>query len=287
MKTALILGAGGMLGHRVLSELGGSLEVVGTARRPVPELSRFKIERGDLRDPRFVEQVLERVKPDFVVNCAGVIKQRVSETPFTDVCLLNSWLPHALGSWCQDHSARLIHVSSDCVFQGDRRGPPYRESDLPDATDLYGYSKASGEVTRLPSAVTLRTSIIGQETGESRFGLLAWFLGQAEGATVRGFRNHWWSGVTTLELAGLIHRLISLPKPISGLFQVASEPINKFELLKLMARCFKKSVQVDAFDAPEAVYRVLDGSQLQQTIGYSPKTLTHQLKDLCLLARTS
>lgn len=287
MRRLLVTGAAGMLGHRVMTELSSAFQVIGTARREVKELSRFETIQGDLRDHRFVGDLLERVRPDVIVNCAGVIKQRVGEVSFTDVCLLNTMLPHALACWCEQHGARLVHISSDCVFRGDRNGPPYAERDLPDVNDLYGYSKAAGEVSLLSSAVTLRTSIIGRETGGTRFGLLEWFLSQPDDGVVRGFRNHWWSGVTTLELARVIRNILETRPSLSGLYHVASAPIAKYDLLRLMADVFGRKTRIESFDSQESVYRVLDGARLRAAIDYSFMDLPHQMESMCLLEKTS
>lgn len=286
MKTALVLGAGGMLGHQVMAELSQTLDVVGTARAISKALAPSRMRIGDLMDLGFVGALLDEVRPDFVVNCAGVIKQRIDQFTAAEVLQLNTLLPHFLGIWCQANRARLVHVSTDCVFRGDRTGPPYREEDLIDATDLYGYSKAAGEVTRLPSAVTLRTSIIGRELGGTRYGLLEWALGLPEGGTARGYRNHWWSGVTTNELARLIGILVAKGERLTGLYHVASAPISKLELLRLIADVFGRSLSVVPFDTPEPIYRVLAGSRIFEALGYVPPPLSVQLERLCSQTNT-
>jgi dTDP-4-dehydrorhamnose reductase len=279
VKRILVLGATGMLGHRVIRELATRHEVIAHGRREPEPVDGVRVVIGDLRSDS-LDPLLDELRPDVIVNGAGAIKQRLDEWSRRDVLLVNTLLPHALAAWCQANDRRLIHVSTDCVFRGDRSGPPYRETDPPDVMDLYGYSKAAGEVAHLPTALTLRTSIIGREIG-TRFGLLEWFLSQPRDASVSGFDNHWWSGVTTVELARLIGRIVDEHASLSGLHQVAGEPISKYELLRMANRLFGAGVSIRRVTTDAPIYRVLDGSRLRDAIGYTPTRLETQLEWLC------
>lgn len=286
MTTTLITGAAGMLGHKVASALCADFSVVTVTRRP-NDLAGVRTVELDLRDIEAVEVMLDEIRPKFIVNCAGIIKQRINQTGLADAMLVNACLPHALGAWSQEHDARLIHVSTDCVFSGDREGAPYRESDPIDATDLYGYSKAAGEVWSLPSTVTLRTSIIGPEISTRKYGLLEWFLEQPSEGTVKGFSNHLWSGVTTVELARLIRHILVGHPQLTGLYQVASEPISKLDLLRTIASCFAHTTRIEPFETETAVSRVLDGTRLREATGYTPPPIQTQLENLCSSANMS
>lgn len=168
---------------------------------------------------------LDRVRPQVVVNAVGAIKQKDLAAAADETFYLNGVLPHAaaLGAG----GARVVHVSTDCVYRGDRGG--YREAEPPDAEDLYGRSKAVGELAYGPH-LTLRTSIIGFETG-GHLGLLSWFLSQPRGSTLRGFTHALYSGLPTVTLSRTIHALLRRDPPLAGLYHVASDPIDKYTLL--------------------------------------------------------
>ncbi len=287
MSKVLVFGAAGMLGRCVIRDLSRIHDVEGTVRRGEDASMGLHVHVVDLRDSSAATRILDRVQPRVVVNCAGIIKQRVRESTPQDVFLVNTLLPHQVALWSEQHGARFVHISTDCVFRGDREGPPYREETPPDADDLYGYSKAAGEVLFMPSTITLRTSIIGLERGGSHFGLLEWFLSHPDGVTVPGYANHWWSGVTTAELSTLICRLSRETTWRPGLYQVAGDPISKYELLRLVSRVFDRALHVTPVEAESAVYRILDGSRLMASFDHRPSDLTNQLELLCSLKNMS
>ncbi len=265
-----------MLGHQMVQRLRAGWSVVASARKPGDGVDVT----GDVSDEAFLARLLAQVDPTVIVNCTGVIKQRIHAAALAEVCSVNVMLPHQLGIWAAEHDAKLIHFSTDCVFTGARTGPAYTEDDTPNASDSYGYSKAAGEVRFLKAALTLRTSIVGRER-ENGLGLLEWFLRQPDGGQVRGFTNHWWSGVTTVELSAIVATLLEREVPLSGLYQVASEPVTKRELLELFAAAFRRRITITPFDAPEAVYRVLDGSKFNREFGRKTPSLRTQVEDLC------
>lgn len=187
---------------------------------------------------------------DWAINCIGVVKQ-LNPTPF-DCYAVNSVFPWRLAAACKASGTRLIHVSSDCVFSG-KAEMPYAASATMDAEDDYGKSKALGEPV---GALVLRTSIIGPADGTH--GLFEWFFDGKHQAN--GYRNHIWSGVTTLHLAFLMNKFItgevSVPER-GGLVQIASSPISKFQLLTMLNETFGHDVQITEVDAPESVNRAL------------------------------
>lgn len=277
MKRVLVLGGNGMLGHQMVRRLRAGWSVVASARRHGDGVDVI----GDVADGAFLGQLLDESRADIIVNCTGVIKQRIQAARLDDVCRVNIALPHQLGIWAAEHGAKLIHFSTDCVFNGIRSAPqPYTEADSPDASDSYGYSKAAGEVRFLNAALTLRTSIVGRER-EHGLGLLEWFLRQPDGSQVRGFTNHWWSGVTTLELSNIVADLLTQNIPLRGLYQIASEPITKRDLLELFAAAYRRPVSVTPFEAPDAIYRVLDGSKFTREFGRRTPSLRTQVEEMC------
>jgi dTDP-4-dehydrorhamnose reductase len=158
--------------------------------------------------------------------------------------------------------ARFIHISTDCVFSGTRGN--YDENDVADAHDLYGRSKCMGEVKNHAHTVTLRTSIIGHELN-GQHGLVNWFLAQQ--GTVKGFTNAIFSGVPTVELARIIADFVLPNTSLQGLYQVASEPINKYDLLTLLAAAYQKSITIVP-DGQLVIDRSLNGSKFFGATAY-------------------
>jgi dTDP-4-dehydrorhamnose reductase len=268
----LVVGAAGMLGHALFSVLSGrsDLEVRGTVRT-IEGLDRWfspdllgRI-RGGVDAGRFdtVLRALDAVRPDLVVNCIGIIKQLPdAKDPVVSISV-NSLFPHLLAQVCTKAAVRLVHISTDCVFSGEKGN--YRESDRPDATDLYGLTKLLGEVD-LPGCVTLRTSIIGHELS-GKHGLVEWFLSQEK--TVKGFARAVFSGFPTVEMARIVAERIIPENRLSGLYHVSSEPISKYDLLRLVAEQYGKSIGIER-DEEFTCDRSLDSSRFREVTGYEP-----------------
>lgn len=248
----LILGGTGMLGHVLLRYLSQNPnnEVCATARNVgevykyfSPELaSKFNQNNVDADHFDTLTRTLVAVQPAVVINCIGIIKQLpLAEDPLTAITI-NAQFPHRLARISHDAGARMIHISTDCVFDG-KKGR-YTEDDLPSAEDLYGRTKLLGEVSD-PHCITLRTSIIGHEL-KGQYGLIEWFLGQT--GKVRGYRNAIYSGFPTIELARIIDDYV-LPNPdLSGVYHVSSEPISKYELLKIVAEKYGKKIDIEPYE---------------------------------------
>ncbi|MFN3218468.1 MAG: dTDP-4-dehydrorhamnose reductase family protein [Acidimicrobiales bacterium] len=267
----LVLGATGMLGSVVLRVLTSSplSSVYGTTRSPesiahLPKSLRGQVLSGvEALSDESLDRAFEAVGPTHVINCVGIVKQLTeSEDPVSSICI-NSLLPHRLAKRCASTGARLIHVSTDCVFSGD--AGMYQESDRPDAQDLYGRSKLLGEVD-YGDSLTIRTSIIGHELA-SRHGLVEWFLAQ-DGA-VPGFTRAVFSGLTTVELACIIRDLLIHNTALVGLYHVSADPISKFDLLNLISRVYGTSARVFP-DDKLVIDRSLDSSRFRSETGYSP-----------------
>ena len=232
----LIMGGGGMLGHKVFQVLGARFDAYVTfrstnglwVRHPLyAQVDRTRTLSGvNALDLDTIAQALERIKPDAVINCIGIVKQRPAAKEAIPAIQVNALFPHQLAELCTTDDIRLIHLSTDCVFSG-RRGK-YAESDLPDPVDLYGRTKLLGELDR-PGCLTLRTSIVGWEL-KHRAGLLEWFAAQ-RGRRIKGYRRAIYTGLSTAVLTGLLGDILEAWPALSGLYHVASEPINKYELL--------------------------------------------------------
>ena len=278
-----VLGAGGMLGHKVLQRLRPMVtDTIGLMRGRLADLGPRAesfgqariIEGFDASDPETVRERLRDLRPRVIVNCIGIIKQRASSSDAIGSIMVNALLPHVLADVCSEWQGRLIHISTDCVFTGFRGG--YLESDPTDATDLYGRTKALGEPSA-PNSLTLRTSMIGRELANYH-SLLEWFLGNAHGA-IRGFRHAIFSGVTTNHLASLIAQIISDHAALVGTYHVASTPISKYELLMMLRDAYGLSAEI----TPDDVFRCdrsLNGEKLMSAIGYRPPSWSDMIAEL-------
>jgi dTDP-4-dehydrorhamnose reductase len=265
----MVLGVSGMLGnatYRVLSA-NPDLSVFGTARsegsrRFFSEALAEKIILGvDVESQDSLIKAFGTIRPDVVINCVGLVKQLADANDPLQAVPINTLLPHRLAALCKAAGARLVHISTDCVFSGEKGG--YLESDFPDAYDLYGRSKLLGEVD-YPHAITLRTSIIGRELSGHR-SLVGWFLAQQ--GTVQGFTGAIFSGLPTMELARVINEYV-LPRPdLHGLYHVATQPINKYDLLKLVAKTYGKDTEIVPSDRL-TIDRSLNADRFREATGY-------------------
>lgn len=239
-KRVLVLGGSGMLGHRLVRELSGSaLDVHATVRSPLGEPWRspgVSYHSGIDVVARLtsLREILGQIAPDIVINCIGAIKQRDISSQVEATFFLNGTLPHLIALSNPNRSGRVFHVSTDCVYRGDRG--QYGESEMPDAEDLYGRSKAVGEVT-YGRHLTVRTSIIGFELA-GHLGLLSWFFRQPRGATLRGFQRAVFSGLPAAAISRELATLAQADNPPTGIWHIASEPINKYDLLSRVNETF-------------------------------------------------
>ena len=272
VAKVLVLGGAGMLGHKMFQVLrerfAGTLCTVREDVRK-PPFDRIELLQGndtvqgvDVTDFPALGAVLSAFRPQFVINCVGVIKQRAEAVSPIPSITTNSLLPHKLAKLAVGWGGRVIHFSTDCVFSGKRGG--YTEEDLSDAEDLYGKTKFLGEVTA-PNALTLRKSVIGRELAEHR-SLLDWLFAQNHG-TVRGYRRVIYSGVTTNHLAELVASIIQEHPGLNGLYQVASEPISKYELLCLLRQVYRLNIRIEPDDL-EVADRSMRCDRLREAIKY-------------------
>jgi dTDP-4-dehydrorhamnose reductase len=268
----LIIGGTGMMGHRFWSEFSARHEVWGTIRGTkilLPEIPGVDknnvIEKIAIEDDQSLKNAFKKSLPDVVINCIGIIKQvQESTDPITSI-EINSLFPHRLAKVCSEFNARLILFSTDCVFDG-RKGN-YLEQDIANAQDLYGRTKFLGEISDNPNVLTIRTSIIGREL-QPRGSLIEWFLSQ-EGKTVNGFKNAIYSGFPTSTLAKILDKYVLENPKLSGVYHISSDPISKYDLLKLTKDLFKLNVKIKE-DYDFKIDRSLDSTKFKRVTGFSP-----------------
>ncbi len=272
-RRVIVLGATGMLGYAVYLYLrdSGKFEVRGTHRG----LHRFSYEDELLRyDPLHDERVGQFVgRYDYVVNCIGIIKPYV-EADRSITIYINSLFPHRLAAECGKIGARLIHITTDCVFSGATGS--YDEDALHDAADLYGKSKSLGE----PKAcMVLRTSVIGREQ-HSRVSLVEWFLMQA-GKGVNGFVNHWWNGVTTREYARIVEQIMEHGLFVEGIRHVFSNTLTKYEMLVEFSKAFHyEDTVIHPVHAPDRIDRTLKTKHADLLPRLHLRSFTEMIGDL-------
>lgn len=277
----LVLGASGMLGNAVMRFFAQSpdFEVVGSARSSAikqhlsPYIAGKVVIGHDVNNHDHLVDLFVRTSPDFVVNCVGLVKQLDQANDPLQTIPVNSLLPHRLSRLCEVAGARFVHISTDCIFSGAKG--MYTEADVSDAKDLYGRSKYLGEVD-YPHAITLRTSIIGHELDGAR-SLVGWFLAQT--GSVKGFKRAIFSGLPTVEIARVIRDHV-IPHPeLHGVYHVSAEPINKFDLLTLVAQTYGKAIDIRA-DGQLVIDRSLDSSRFRQATGFTPRPWPELLRTM-------
>lgn len=277
----LILGGDGMLGHRVLDHFSSRHETGVTLRKGIESYSGLGIFDAaqafagiDVRHEDDLLGVVAEFRPEAVINAIGLVKQRDEAKAALPSLELNAVFPHRLSNICRVAGARLIHLSTDCVFSGDRGA--YTENDPADARDLYGRTKYLGEVNE-DHCVTLRTSIIGLELGR-RASLIEWFLAQR--GIINGYRKAIYTGFTTMEMARIIERVLTRHPELSGLWQVASVPIDKYNLLSgLSARLGRDDVEIRPDDS-FVCDRSLVGDRFSSATGYHAPGWDEMLDEL-------
>ncbi len=272
-----------MLGHKLWQTFASRFDTYVTLRQGFYSYRRYNLfdpahtlESVSVENFDSVVRAIDKLQPNAVVNCIGVVKQaEKARDPLTSISI-NALLPHRLAQLCQSRRFRLIQISTDCVFSG-RKGN-YTEDDLPDAEDLYGKTKFLGELN-YDSCLTIRTSIVGRELGTS-YGLGEWFLSQ-EGKTVNGYSKAIFSGLTTNSLAEVIDMIISKHRDMQGVWHIASEPISKFDLLSLVKRIYHLNVQIER-DETVVCNRSLNAEHFHQATGFVPPPWNEMIEQMYL-----
>lgn len=280
-RVVLVLGAGGMLGNAVFRLFADdpSYPVFGTLRSAskvhffTPEQRGRLIQDVDVVSDTALAAVFAKVAPLVVINCVGIIKQHDAAKDALTALAINAMLPHRLARYCGEAGARLIHMSTDCVFSG--RVGMYSEDDFPDASDLYGRTKYLGE-TSYANTVTLRTSIIGHELG-SRYSLIDWFLGET--GSVKGYSKAIFSGLPTIEVARVIRDFVIENRDLSGVYHLSADPISKNDLLTLVNEIYEKRIAIIP-DEMVHIDRSLDSIRFKNATGYVPPAWPDLIREM-------
>jgi dTDP-4-dehydrorhamnose reductase len=275
----LVLGGDGMLGHELFTHLRTRHETRVTLRQPLAAYSGRGLFTAanafagvDVRTPGHLEQVVREFKPEAVVNAVGIVPQRPESNQAIVTIEVNALVPHRLAIACRG-TARLLHLSTDCVFSGDRGN--YSEVDRPDPVDLYGRSKLLGEVSD-EGALTIRTSMIGRGLNR-KTSLIDWFLGQR--GRVEGYRRAIFSGLSTREIARVVGMLIEKHPQASGLYHLSAEPISKYELLARLRERVQAEAELVPVDEPR-IDRSLDSARFRRVFNYQPPSWDEMLDEL-------
>ena len=229
----------------------------------------------NILDYEKTKKIIKSVKPDILINCLGITNKEITINPkqIEKFIIINSLFPHWLQRLCSNIDARLIHFSTDCIFSGNKGF--YSEKDIPDPPDIYGRSKLLGELN-YENTLTIRKSVIGHELA-SKKGLLEWFL--AQNNYVQGYKNVIFSGITVLELARLIDTYIIPRSDLKGILNISGESISKFDLLKILAQVYDKSIDIIPNESMK-INRTLNGSQFNKLTGYKISSWSSLIKSM-------
>jgi dTDP-4-dehydrorhamnose reductase len=269
------------LGHRLYMDLSKEKEfqVFATVRGELPshlsalfgEYPGTVLSGVDVLVPDKLEVLVDELRPDYVINAVGLIKQH--KCLATEMIRLNSWLPWHIQQILQKKGGRFIHFSTDCVFRGDQGN--YAEQVTPDVTDIYGRSKALGEIADQTNTLCLRTSIIGREL-KNHLSLVDWFLGQPVGAALHGYQGAIYTGLPTHSVAKFLVNVIKLAPELSGLYHLSSDPISKYDLLCRIRERASLDVTIDPVTEPR-IDRSLCSDKLRGEVGFA---IPHNWDDL-------
>ena len=242
-----------MLGHELVKQFSKKYELFVSIRRE-RTLAISSIFKNILDEDRFffideidqtdkIENIIKKISPDILINCLGTVKQKIDKNDKNDIknmYLSNENFPHIISEICSKNNVKLIHFSTDCVFSGDKGN--YKESDIPDPTDDYGKSKMLGEIMN-GNHLTIRTSFIGPEI-YSKSSFFEWIISNKNNE-INGFSNAIYSGFTTKAFAKILSEVIDEHKNLNGLWHISSNPINKFDLIKLISKVYKLNIKIN------------------------------------------
>jgi len=275
----LILGGTGMLGHKAWQVMQGSGDVFLTIKgdfRVVEKFGIFNKKRTichiDALDFKTVEGVIKKISPDVIFNCIGIVKQKKEAQDFVKSISINALFPHKLSRVCENIGARLINISTDCVFSGKKGN--YTEKDYPDPLDLYSRTKLLGEVIA-GNALTLRTSIIGHEL-MTRHGLLEWFLSQ-QGKAVKGYSKFIYSGFPAMVFCNILKDITLNRKGLKGLYHIASQPIDKYSLLCLIKVIYDLDIKIEKYEN-FICDRSLNCNAFKKAVNFKPASWQNMIK---------
>ena len=281
MTKVLILGSTGLLGNNLLKyfSIKSNFECFGIVRKnsdkkKLKYIKNIKLYKIDFNKPGNIRKVFDRIKPNIIINCIGVIKQVVNSNMNSEIIKVNSFLPHFLSELVNENNKiRLIHFSTDCIFSGLKGN--YLEKDIADAKDIYGVSKMLGEVN-YPNALTLRTSIIGHEL-KTKHSLLNWFLSQKK--SIKGYKNAIFSGLTAPEIARVLIKYVFPNRKLKGIYHLSGKPISKFDLLYIVKKVYKKKIKIMP-DLETKINRSLNSGLFKKVTGYKPPTWNKLIQEM-------
>jgi dTDP-4-dehydrorhamnose reductase len=236
-----VIGSRGMAGHVIVKHLEQQGHTVTAVDRSVLDIEHDN-----------VDQFFDSLDADFVVNAIGLLVKDCNDRPDRAI-IINSWWPQYCAYRLKDTTTRLIHLSTDCVFDGQRGN--YFESDEHTETNAYGRSKSFGEINNTKD-ITFRMSIIGPEL-KNGTGLLNWVLTNKE-SNLPGWDNAWWNGITTLQLAKCIDRYINNPT-ITGVYHLVNNDvqINKYDLLCKINEVYGLGKKIMRTQGPKTINKIL------------------------------
>ncbi|NLN83925.1 MAG: SDR family oxidoreductase [Firmicutes bacterium] len=280
----LILGVNGLIGHKLFQVLNkNGFDSFGTIRKSKKDFLRYEFMQSDniveniqIDDISDVNIVLNTLAPEILINCVGITIRKPEINDPIKTIAINSLFPHQLAVRCAELGIRMIHLSTDCVFSG-KQGM-YTEDSVPDALDMYGRTKALGEVRNMDNCLTLRSSFIGTEISD-KTELLEWFLAQ-KGKTIRGYTNAMYSGVSTTFLSSVIMDILCNYPKLSGLYQIATDtPISKYDLLKHAQKAFNIELDIQAYEGV-SINKSLSGEKLKKIINFNVPSWEKMLQEL-------
>ena len=280
----IILGASGLIGHTLFQKLSERFDCVyGILHSSKEKYKKFGIfendkviDKIDVLTFNELEKIFQTVDPDVVLNCVGVTKRKDEIKDIEKVLLVNAVFPHKLANWAKKNKKRVIHFSTDCVFNGKEGN--YTEESVTTGEDIYGKSKALGEI-KYKHTLTIRSSFIGQElSGKTE--LLEWFLSQSK--SVKGFRKSLYSGVSTIFMSKIVCDIIEFFPNLSGLYQLATQvPISKYELICIANDYFNKNIEI----IPEDLFETkptLVGDKLQEIMKFDVPSWNEMMEELSI-----
>ena len=238
----LILGVDGMIGHKIAQSLISNFHVVGSTRKNI-NLNKLSLDGLQIFQKDFLKDdsssFFDKIQADVIINCIGITTRRGISENISNAEFINQQLPHEIENWVINNKKRFIHFSTDCVFSGKKGN--YLDNDIPDADDLYGKTKGKGEINS-NSTITIRCSMIGREV-YNHTELFEW-LYSMNNSSIEGYSNVIYSGVTTVWMGKVINKLLSENIILNGIYNVASKPISKYELLSKLSNAFNLNVNI-------------------------------------------
>jgi dTDP-4-dehydrorhamnose reductase len=277
----LVLGVDGMIGHKIAQLLSSDFKLIGSSRKKI-SIRDVGIRKGEIVFHDFsnknIDSLLNRINPDVTINCIGVTIRRDIFNKEKNVVFSNSELPHALDKWSKNNLKKLIHLSTDCVFSGINGN--YKDDDVPDARDIYGLTKAAGEINNSKN-LTIRSSMIGREV-YNHTELFEWLF-HMKNNSIEGFSNVIYSGITNVRMAKIIQYILKNKINLSGIYNISSEPISKYDLLVKLSEAFNLNVEIEKNKYNKS-NKVLISKKFTEITGMCPPNwddLISEFKDDC------